>query len=505
MQHPYTLAHFETNSKEVTEFVKTLRAQIDAGKRHILVKAPVKSGKRIMVEVIAILLGVPVRYITSLNRKDVKSQQAELETYGVVTHIMNVKEKVEPATIDIRVHAKSGRVVCCFDECDYGSGSKQVVAPLFAEFLDDAQVVKVYFSATAHETAVSALATRPDYAAMTYVPPTTYRGASFFLKAGLVFDPLPFFDLEDGTLTITPHARQVLGESISADRHIGIVRVAERGVSMSLFKDSDKRKVLEAQLATTTPGKSWSIVTIDEKTPFDWENARTRASYVDHPEMGNVLFVVKQTCGRGTDLKGWHPKLAFWHDARAAPNANLNTTIQAFLRPSHYSVGPGYNPEGERIRLYVDRRVVQVADDDDMDAYLKAGGKAPARTRVRKMAAWALSEETFNSVEEAKAYGEAHYGGKCYPRHLDEDDEYPYRGKGGKKSKRKIETEEVTREMEHGDGVKDAARITPFRNGAGGVSYLIAYSLRDDDSSSSVSSASTRSRALETTNKSMYN
>jgi hypothetical protein len=500
MQHPYTLAHFEKENKEVVDFVRALRAQIDAGKRHILVKAPVKSGKRIMVEVIAVLLGVPVRYITSLNRKDVKSQQAELESYGVVTHVMDRKEKVAPAISDIRVHTRSGRVVCCFDECDYGSGSKQVVSPLFAEFLDTATVVKVYFSATAHETAVSALTARPDYVAMTYVPPATYRGAAFFLQSGLVFDPQPFFDLDDGTLSITAHARQVLCDSITDDRHIGIVRVAERGVPMSLFKDEDKRKVLEAQLATTTPGREWTIKPIDEQTPFDWENARTRAGYVNHPEMGNVLFVVKQTCGRGTDLKGWHPKLAFWHDARAAPKANLNTTIQAFLRPSHYSPRPGqeekmpgYSLEGERIRLYVDVRVVQVAVDDDMDTYLKAGGKAPARTRVRKIANYALSERTFASVEEARVYSNEHYYGSTSERRLDETGHYPYRG-----GRRAIKNEMETRQMELGEGVKDAARIIPFRNGAGGVSYLVAYSLGDD--SSSVSSV----KSLETTNKSMY-
>lgn len=498
MPHPYTLAHFKEENNEVVEFVQNLRAQIDAGKRHILVKAPVKSGKRIMVEVIAVILGVPVRYITSLNRKDVKSQQAELAAYGVVTHIMDRKEKVDPAISDIRAHAKTPFIVLCFDECDYGSGEKQVVAPLFAEFLDAPNVVKLYFSATAHETAVSALANRENYVAMTYVPPPTYRGAAYFLENGLVFTPQPFFDLDEGTLSITAHARQVLCDSINDDRHIGIVRVAERGVPMSLFKDDDKRKVLEAQLATATHGKQWIIKPIDEKTPFDWEDRATRNGYVKEDEV-NYLFVVKQTCGRGTDLKGWHPKLAFWHDARAAPKANLNTTIQAFLRPSHYSPLPGkpthgYSLDGERIRLYVDPRVVQVAVDDDMDAYLKAGGKAPARTRVRLSRPYDLSVETFRSVEEARAFGNAHYG-VTYPRKLDETTAcYQYRGKP-----RAIKTEEETRAMELGEGVRDAARIIPFRrNGAGEIGYLIAYSIDDDSSTTS------STRSLETTKKSMY-
>ena len=52
--------------------------------------------------------------------------------------------------------------------------------------------------------------------------------------------------------------------------------------------------------------------------------------------------------------------------------------------------------------------------------------------------------------------------------------------------------------MELGEGVKHAARVIPFRNEAGDIGYLVAYSLADDDASS-VSSG-----ALETTKKSMY-
>lgn len=504
MQHPYTLAHFETKSKEVVDFIRTLRAEIDAGKRHILVKAPVKSGKRIMVEVIAILFGVPVRYITSLNRKDVKSQQTELESYGVKTHIMEKKEKIDPAIGDIRDYAtRNGRVICCFDECDYGSGDKQVLAPLFQEFLDDNRVVKVYFSATAHETAYSELGNRPegDYTVLVYTPPKTYRGAEWFLEQGLVFDALPFFEKDGGYLSVSPHGIRAICDSVTPERHIGIVRVAERGLLMSDFKNDVQRKALEEQLAAATPnGKGWEIVPIDEKVPFDWENPRIRASYVNHPEMGNVLFIVKQTCGRGTDLKGWHPRLAFWHDARGAPKTNLNTTIQAFLRPSHYSSTPGYNPEGECIRLYVDRRVVRVAVDDDIDAYLKAGGKAPARTRVRPRQKWALSDETFGTVAEARAWGETKQSSVA-ERVLGEDGCYPYRGPGFDEARRSIETLERTREMDHGVGVKQRARIIPFRNGVGGVSYLVAYSLAtQDDDASSVSSGI----SLETTKKSMY-
>lgn len=508
MDHPWTREKFETDAPEIVTFVLALLALYNQGKRHILIKAPVKSGKRIMVEAIRLFFDRSTKYVTALNRKDVKDQQAELQRYGIKTHLLKDAAAAEAAKRDINYDLHAGTtVICCYDECDYGSGANQVSNALFEEFRNDTRVLNLYFSATAHETALSNLAMRADYESLEYVPPPTYRGAGFFLANNLVSAPLPFFDYEDNTLSLTQHAFQVLRDSIKPDRHIGVVRVAGKGIKMELFKDKEKAAALEQRLNRECPGKPWKIVPIDEKTAHRWEHEETRDGYVTQTNK-NYLFVIKQTCGRGTDLKGWHPKLAFWHDARAAEKTNLNTSIQAALRPSHYSPRPGeehkmpgYRLDGERIHLYVDRRIVQVAMDDDMDTYLKAGGKAPARTRVRKMAPYALSKETFRSVEEAQEWGYARGIEKVYPRRLDETGHYPYRGPGGKAGRRKITTEEETRAMELGDGVKDAARIIPFRrNGAGELGYLVAYSLADDDDASSVSST----MSLETTKKSMY-
>ena len=492
MQHPYPMAYLEETFPEISIFVDDIMGQIAAGKRNIGVKADVKSGKRNMVEVIALKSALSVKYVTSLNRKDVKSQQRELKCYGVDTHVMDRKGvKPDAAIHDIRTAlARAELVVVCFDECDYGSGSGQVLEPLFQALLDDPRIVKIYFSATFHETTFSDLAMRNDFIKMAFIPPPTYCGAAYFLNNNLVFDPLSFFEIDDGTLSITPHAYQVLRDSITASRHIGVVRVPGKGIPMSLFKDDDKRNVLEQQLTSAVSGKLWKIIVIDDSSPFDWENDETLNG---HTSNKNYLFVIKQTCTRGTDLKGWHPKLAFWHDSRSAPKTNLNTTIQAFLRPSHYTTMPGYNGE-QPVRLYVDRRVIQVAVDDDIDAYLRAGGKAPTRTKVRPMKPWALSEATFSSLEEAQKYGQQNYG-TTYPRHV-VDGFYPYRGK-----RRPIVSEAETRALELGEGVKDAARIIAFRDGVEGMRYLVAYSIKEDDASST---STGKSATLETTKRSMY-
>jgi hypothetical protein len=377
--HPHAASWFDMKREEIVGFITDVRGAVGNAKRHILVKAPVKSGKRELVEYLSVAEPeYRVKYVTSLNRKDVKSQKEELEMYGIRTHLTNSSDAVAAAITDISIDVERGRtVVACFDECDYGAGNRQKMSSLYEEFIDEVKVVKVYFSATAHETEASNLSTRADFTAMTFVPPPSYCGAAYFLENDLVFRPTPFFEMDAGTLDVSAHGLRVIQESITASRHIGVVRTP-RAFSTALFKDRHVRNALELKLRSAQPeGKPWEIVPVDEKSPHDWENPVTCRGYTTDPGK-NYLFVIMQTCTRGTDLKGWHTTLAFWHDQREKEKVNLNTLIQAGLRPCHYSTSYGGVPQP--IRLYVDRGVVEMADDDDMPKYLASGGKAPTRT-----------------------------------------------------------------------------------------------------------------------------
>ncbi len=370
--------------------MEVLQEHVAAGKRNILVKAPVKSGKRELVEYIAVRNPeARVKYVTSLDRRDVQEQKKELQKYSIETHLTKGEDAVSAAISDIDCVIKSQRVpMTCFDECDYGSGNNQKLARLYAHFLNNDKVVKLYFSATEHETAASNLNTREDFVAIEYVPPPEYCGAGYFLREGLVFKPAPFFENDGGTINVSPHGRKVVQESFIDGRHIGVVRVP-RKIPTSLFKDGHVRAALEQNLTAMLPdGKSWKIVPIDEKSPHDWENPELTRGYVSSPDK-NYLFLIKMTCTRGTDLKGWHHKLAFWHDQREKEKVNLNTLIQALMRPAHYSTSYGGIPQ--RIRMYVEKAVVEMAHHDDMAKYLLAGGKAPTRTVAsRDKSGWAV-------------------------------------------------------------------------------------------------------------------
>ena len=383
MSHPHPTAWFENNRREIHTFVSVdLATQINAGKRHINTKAPVKSGKREIVEAISRVFSTSASYfVTSLNRKDVKLQAVELDTYGIRTCVMSVDDGSIVRDIIVDINA-GRRVILLVDESDYGSGSRQKLATVFDAFREVPQVVFVYFSATSEETEASSLTERDDYAELEYTPPSTYCGAEYFIENDLVFDPEHFFEADEENVMVSRHGLDVIRDSVTANRHIGVVRVMGRAIPAPLLQNTRVRDGLQQQLGVGPNGRSWRIVVITEKTPLAWESDIIQRGYTMDEEH-NYLFLIFQTCTRGTDLKGWHHKLAFWHDARTCrDDSNLNTLVQAILRPSHYSTGHrAYGGRPQPVRLYVDRVVVRYAAYGDLDSYVRAGGRPPTRTR----------------------------------------------------------------------------------------------------------------------------
>ena len=492
--HPHQIGWFQSMRSHIHTFCNEVVREIQRGMNHILIKAQVKSGKKDIVECISQLV-VPqtkVFYATALDRKDVKKQKEELAMYGVETHLINSDAAVRQVISSVNAQKSRGvKVILCLDECDYGSGETQKMSGMFAELLNDTDVVKIYFSATAHETEVSDLHDRPDFQILTFTPPPNYFGAEWFLDEGLVQDADTFFaEDDDGDIVLTEHAKLVIVESMIDDKHIGVVRI-NNDFKMKDFKRKTTKKDIERQLKEALPeGRPWEIIPVDATDSHDWEDRRTRAGFVNDTE-ANYLFVLKQTCTRGTDLKGWHHKIAFWHDARSHHGTSRpNTLIQAFLRPCHYS--SSYGGEPQRIRLYVDYVVVELAAYDDMEAYMEAGGKPPSRTKrafVKLVAE--MSPMSFATEAEARDWGVARVGrAASYVIHnINGKQQINYRGKY-----RDVKTEEETRaQADWNWGAAQTSRLMPvFSNG--GIRWIVVYARgydRPDD-------------VIQTT-KSMYN
>jgi len=499
--HPHVIGWFDVRRIEISNFCTGIVGKIREGINHLLVKAQVKSGKKDIVECLAVLVApsTKVFYVTALNRKDVKKQVEELALYGVATHLVNNDDAVALVIAAINAEKARGfRVIICLDECDYGSGSGQKMSGMFTVFLNDPAVTKIYFSATAQETEVSILRDRQDFHAMTFVPPPTYFGAEWFLDEGLVFDTDTFFIRdEDDDIVLSEHAKLVIIESMVDNRHIGAVRI-NGDFNMKDFKRGATKRYLEQQLFDVIPdGKPWEIIPVDATDSHDWEDRKTRNTYVNDEEV-NYLFILKQTCSRGTDLKGWHHKLAFWHDARSHHGTSRpNTLIQAFGRPFHYSSSwPAYNNEPQRIRIYCDMVVMELAAYDDMHAYLEAGGKPPARTAKQYGRLIAeISPMTFATEAEARIYGIERSGrAAAFTVHTDNGQpEINYRN-----SRRPVMTETETRtQVDFNWGAARTSRLMPVfvSNIDHTIRWVVIYNTTQHP---------VNDEPIKATNKSMY-
>jgi hypothetical protein len=408
--HPHNKVWFYRERKEIYNFVKNLKVSIAAKKRLLLLVAPVKAGKREITECIKNELpDYTGYYLTSLNRKDVKNQQEELEKYNIQTCVISRDDIVAKLIININKEISKGKKIILFwDECDYGSGKNQKLNGIFQIFVDNENVVHCLISATAHETMFSSLAERKDFAILEYVPPEAYKGAKYFLENNLVFKAKPFIERESDIspmLRFTDHAFDVMRESITSLRNIGGVRITAKGITTESILQQIERleESLNTHFGNSLSGRPIKIKVIDANHELNWEDKIIRRGYTCQPIDTTWLFIFNQTCTRGTDLKGWHPNLGFWHDARSCKTCNLNTLLQAILRPSHYAnsyIDGVSTPTPQPIRLYADLAAVKAATGDFTD-YKKEKGKAPTRmTKTRNFAEYETHEEnTYDALK----------------------------------------------------------------------------------------------------------
>jgi hypothetical protein len=392
--HPRSIGWFQEEREEVYGFSTAIAEKIKSGKRHIIIGAPVKCGKRVIVECLTLTIpDYQHMYVCSLNRKDIKTQKEELDQYNISMQCVYSDEHCKSAISEITHLLSSGKtVVIHFDECDYGSGKKQKMSGLFAFIKSNDRIVKLYYSATPEEVLYSDATERGDYELMEFTPPESYCGAQYFLDNDLVFDAEPLFEKEGGQLSLTDHCKMVLRDSIKPDRNIVGLRVTGKGISGDLLKANKTR--LEAESGRLKiDDREFTYTVISATDSFEWEDEERRNGYTRNQDK-IFVFVVNQTCGRSTDLNGWHHRLACWHDARKINKSNLNTLKQAMLRPSHYDTNyceshgvstskcraEGCQPMAQPIRMYVPKECIENAASGDIKAYVDAGGKPPTRT-----------------------------------------------------------------------------------------------------------------------------
>jgi hypothetical protein len=396
----WSIAEVERERSHLCDWLKTTVVQaIEEGKRRILVRAPVKSGKRQMVEYLAMRDNThnPTRkhtFLTAWHRTADEEQRAELKCYGIDVFSGITGKKKDDYNTKIRATIQTApqvTLIIHIDECDHGSAELQVLAEIWSEWRDNANVIFILYSATPeeviysgeidseHEEMIGDLIEGEDEcegARFDYTPLETFCGPAKFLDENLVVEARPFFEkvLDLGAqhrYRLTEQGRQLMHElreqmKVDRKRNILMLRLSYDTEDNDTTKPKTKKdpKPKESKKAIHQFLKSLHMfpeladcqiyVDKDEKPPgmsnmceaqkIGWSRATYwRGITTEMP----VIIVNDQTCSRSTEL-AVHDRIFAYHDYRRT--ITFTVCSQAFERPNHYSTK--YPSGFQRIRIY---------------------------------------------------------------------------------------------------------------------------------------------------------
>ncbi len=382
-EKPWTISQFERFRPHMTSWVKdNLVHLIDEKCRRILLRAPVKSGKREIVEYLAMRdEGVSSPrfhvFISAWHRVADVLQREELKEHNMKVFSLNQESVVEECILYISSMIEEGKIcVVHLDECDYGSGNKQIVNQVYRFIRSISKITIILYSATPEEalfsneieercSAENELLDDMLYGAhVEYIPPAGYCGPGRFLDSGLVYQAKPFANLHTEIPSLTPQGLEIIQllkqeTSIQSGRNIVVLRMT-RILGNGKKKETKKNKEIYMFLEkshlipelkgvhiwvdnsdannTTYKNKLISKKRIEWDNPNEWKLISS-----NHP----ILIVIDQTSTRSTE---WycHDRICATHDYRTS--IQYATISQAQERCNHYDTK--YDSGFQPIRIY---------------------------------------------------------------------------------------------------------------------------------------------------------
>jgi hypothetical protein len=374
----WPVSKFETDRPELCVFLKNGPiTALENGTRQIIIRAPVKSGKRQMAEYMARRdCAIKPRrvhiFISAWNRVADKEQHHELSAYGLETYIGLTQSKVNECTNSIDEHVKAGiEVICHLDECDHGSGDKQILSRIWKKIRDNASVVTVLYSATPQEVLFSGEVEDDEHEMINdmmedgqvfnYTPPAAFRGPTAFLDAGLIHEAKPFFMHAAKGLVLSEQGKYIINSfrnqlKVNPNRNVIVLRLSYTVGKASKAQKKDSKAIYQfLRNIDSFSELDDFIVFVDKgdcdvnsprvlKEKIDWSNRTWWSSKTTHKP---ILVVCDQTSSRSTEW-ACHDRVFTYHDFRN--QLTFTVTSQAQERVNHF-IGEKYS-EFQPIHVY---------------------------------------------------------------------------------------------------------------------------------------------------------
>lgn len=414
-QKPWSMDQFQNYRPHMTNFVDNdIVPHIhDIGCSKILVRAPVKSGKREMVEYIRLRDITPNgennmrkhAYITAFHRTADKNQRKELEICGLEVFSIINKKIIDNLIKWIEDNLNdSYHIVLHLDECDHGSGYLQNLSKIWNHNrIHNNDLIKfILYSATPEEVIYSGeinindderqvISEMRGGVVVKYEPPSGFCGPRRFLDNNLVTNAEPFFlrdnngryNLSNQALEIISGVRNEIEQE--SGRNIIALRLSYSIDIEGRCSKKDKKAIYQfiknyaqfrelRDFVTIVDDNGSKFPNLPEETmlsqPINWS---TKSFWTSKTENKPILLIFDQTSSRSTEW-ACHDRIFAMHDYRK--NSNFTILSQAQERVNHYDTK--YTSGFQPIRVYGSLKTFQLSAGyiDDCQ-YLSQGNNRP--------------------------------------------------------------------------------------------------------------------------------
>lgn len=412
---PWSVSMFETLRPHMTNFVRTnILTAMDEGSdepvNKIVIHAPVKCGKREMVEYIAQRdLGCNRKnaFLSAWHRIADDEQRAELKTHNLNVFSITTQPKVNECEKWISQQLENGNaIVLHLDECDYGTGSMQKLSQIWNKINQStgSSITVILYSATPEEVMFSGESENDDHqitdellnngTMVKYDPPSGYCGPAKFLANDLVHEAIPFIHREGNDFALSSQGKMIVSDLQENMKHnpirnIIVLRLSysddvldARSTKICKKKDhvesgSKQNKAIYQFLRNIDnfPELAGFTLIVDKSDDIGIKHSQLVTQKIkwseknywklitnDHP----IILVIDQTSSRSTE---WvcHDRIYCIHDFRN--KVQYSTISQAQERVNHYEARYG---QFQEIRVYGHKKTFQLsAGLIDYATYLK--------------------------------------------------------------------------------------------------------------------------------------
>ena len=333
---------------------------ITINKKFITVHAPVKSGKRGMVEIYSLLDKKSEHiFLTALHRLSDIPQHKELSSYNIKVFSVNNKTKKEKCINCIDDLLNKNKIVKIhLDELDFGCGTNQLLSDIWKQYKNNPNVYFILYSATievAKEEFLLVNDVNNIYECERYIPPPTYFGINKYLENNKFFQAAPFIEYND-KICISEQGIELINKlinntnDINNKRHIAILRLAGNfkinGKTISQF---EKLKACTDEIENEY-GIRLKFVGSNDNT-FEWDNIKF---WEELSPSIPFIIIINQVSGRSTEWK-CHPFICWYHTLRT-DKTPISTIIQDQERPVYYTTN--YN-DNINIEIYGDLKCAE--------------------------------------------------------------------------------------------------------------------------------------------------